>query len=161
MSKVVVLGGAAAVTLVVIFLFYRQLSKGTTQTHAEMNHPGLSPVDAAKLDHEEFIRGFYRELIKLRIEMMSSIPDVEKMRVAGERYDNYMIDVNLEITNKQRIIHEDFGVVMLPPSREWDVETMPLEKVDDIVFEWSSMCPKDGIIKQCITDARRERGDYG
>ena len=158
MSKIIVIGGAAAVTLVVVFLVYRQLSRGNTKTQAELNQPGLSPIDAAKIEFEELMKNFFRQMINILAEFKNATSQEQMLEING-RAETIRIDGNLELTNMSKIIHEEYGIVMLPPAGA-DVDSMSLEEVDDIVFEWSSMCPKDGIIRQCITDARRERGDF-
>ncbi len=159
MSKLIVIGGAAAVTLVVVFLVYRQLSRGNTKTQAELNQPGLSPIDAHKLEFEELTRNFFRQMINILAEFKNATSQEQMLEING-RAETIRINGNLELNNMSKIIHEEYGIVMLPPGREVDIETMSVEDVDDIVFEWSSMCPKDGVIRQCITEARRARGDF-
>lgn len=157
MSKVIVIGGAAAVTLVVVFLFYRQLNKGNTKTQAELNQPGMSPIDAAKFEAEELTRKFFRKMITATVEFRAATTP-QQIQSAMSNLETIGIDGNLELKNMSRVVHEDFGIVMLPPSGA-DVDRMSLEEVDDIVFEWGN-CPKDGVIRSCQTELRRARGDF-
>ena len=157
MSKVIVIGGAVAVTLVVVFIFYRQLNKGNTKTQAELNQPGMSPVEAAKFEFEELTRKFFRKMITATVEFRAATTP-QQIQSATDNLETIGIDGNLELKNMSRVVHEDFGIVMLPPAGA-DVDRMSLEEVDDIVFSWY-MCSKDGVIRDCQTEARRSRGDF-
>lgn len=157
MSKIIIIGGAAAATLVVMFLFYRHLIKGNTKTQAELKYPGLSPQEAAQLEFEDLVKNFFRQMVSIRIEFKNATSAAELQSIQ-ERAESIRIDGNLELNNAQRIVHEDFGIVMIPAA-EVDPESMSLEDVDNLVFSWTS-CAPDGVIRECQTDARRERGDF-
>lgn len=157
MSKVIVIGGAVAVTLVVVFLFYRQLNKGNTKTQAELNQPGMSPVEAAKFEFEELTRKFFRKMITATVEFRAATTP-QQIQSATDNLETIGIDGNLELKNMSRVVHEDFGIVMLPPAGA-DVDRMSLEEVDDIEFTWGD-CPHDGVIRSCQTELRRARGDF-
>lgn len=157
MSKIIIIGGAAAATLVVMFLFYRHLSKGNTKTQAELDQPGLSPQAAAQLEFEELMKNFFRQMITAMTEFKNATTP-QQIQSAQENFETVRINGNLELKTMSRVIHEDFGIVMLPPAGA-DVDRMSLEEVDDIVFTWGN-CPKDGVIRECQTALRRERGDF-
>lgn len=157
MSKLIVIGGAVAVTLVVVFLFYRQLNKGNTKTQAELKHPGMSPVEAAKFEFEELTRKFFRKMITAMVEFRAATTP-QQIQSATANLETIGIDGNLELKNMSRVVHEDFGIVMLPPAGA-DVDRMSLEEVDDIEFTWGS-CAPDGVIRSCQTELRRARGDF-
>ena len=157
MSKLIVIGGAAAVTLVVVFLFYRQLNKGNTKTQAELNQPGLSPIEAAKFEAEELTRKFFRQMITATAKLKAA-ENPQQIQSATDNLETIGIDRALEMTTMSRMLHEDFGIVMIPPVGA-DVDSMSLEEVDDMVFTYGN-CPKDGVIRKCQTELRRARGDF-
>ena len=157
MSKFIVIGGAAAVTLVVVFLVYRQLSRGNTKTQAELNHPGMSPIDAAKFDLEELTRKFYREMVNVTAEFNAATTQ-QQVQGIQLKAEDIMINANLELNNMSRVVHEDFGIVMLPPG-DADSDRMGLEDVDNMIFDWGP-CPTEGTFNVCQTELRRARGDF-
>ena len=157
MSKFIVIGGASAVILAVVFLVYRQSSRDNTETQVELNHPGLSPVETAKFEFEELMRKFFRKMIEITTEFNEATTQ-QQIQSVNLKAEDIQINANLELNNMSRVINEEFGIVMIPPT-DADASRMSLEEVDDIEFTWGP-CPTGGTFRECQIALKRARGDF-
>jgi len=71
---------------------------------------------------------------------------MEEAAAVSNRAKDIKVNGNLELEVLQQKIHQEFGIVMIPPD---DVDKMTdVREVDDIVFSWTS-CPPDSNFKSC------------
>lgn len=151
MSKVIVVGGAAAVALIIVFLLYRKLSKGNTKSD-------VTRVNTAKFEFEKLTRNFYRKMINAIAEMKKA-SNQQQLQVAQESFVDIQNNGNEDLAQVSEQIHKEFGIVMLPPGSEFDLSSAAIGDVDNVEFTWGS-CAPDGVIRDCQTELRRARGDF-
>lgn len=156
MPRIVFFLYAVSIVGVVVFLFYRHLNRLPTSAFPKKSgNSGLSPVESAKFAFEEFNREHLTMLASITRNIKNAT-SVEQKELLQKQHADLLIDEGLDIANRKREIYDEFGIVMLPPPRDFDILT---DSIHNMEFTWRP-CPKDGKLSECLKDHRTERGGF-